>query len=691
MSKLVDKERLARLAQGLYTKLHNEVAAEATARGALDARVVVLEEKFKGDNSVEKLIEAAEGRAKTHAENKDAELESRVQLKLDAKADKSAYDQHVLDYGQKVAALEAEDARVAGLVTSEENRAKGEEARIEGLVTAEAAKAREEEGKLSDRIAKFETGNDSVAAVKAELEGKITAVDGKADKNAADILTEKGRAEGAEAELLAKINKEIEDRGTAVQGVQGEVDTLEGVVAQQKTDLQAEIALKADKTALEAEVEARGVAEAALQAAIEKEAKDARAAEQALGERIDALAGEDEGSIKDQIADAIAQEVLDRDAAILVETNRATAKENEIVQAMADEASRVNTKISTDIAAEAALREAADKALENRIKVFEGEGEGSVAAQIQAAKDYADEQITALVNGAPEAMNTLKELADAIDTHQDAYEAYVATVAQDIAKAKADAIADAANKDAALKTELQKEIDDDVKVVADALANEKNAEIQGSLAQKIAAEVTRADAEEKAIRKAFADADSELEVRVNAAIKVNADEIAKQKDAEQAGTLANQIKVEKGRAEGQEAAIRQEFAAADTALGNRIGAVEDELNPEKEGFAKEVNGEIAAAKGRLDLVEADITTLEGAVEDLEDAIAGDISEALKPYAKTDDVKTMLSGVVQSLGIQIADNKIKLTLGGGSSVVTIKECELEMATDADIDGIIAGLQ
>lgn len=41
------------------------------------------------------------------------------------------------------------------------------------------------------------------------------------------------------------------------------------------------------------------------------------------------------------------------------------------------------------------------------------------------AKSYTDTAITNLVNSAPDAMNTLKELADAIDAHQDVYEAYV--------------------------------------------------------------------------------------------------------------------------------------------------------------------------------------------------------------------------------------------------------------------------
>lgn len=53
--------------------------------------------------------------------------------------------------------------------------------------------------------------------------------------------------------------------------------------------------------------------------------------------------------------------------------------------------------------------------LSDRLDVIEGIGEGSVAKAEQDAKDYADQKISDLINGSPELLNTLKELADAID------------------------------------------------------------------------------------------------------------------------------------------------------------------------------------------------------------------------------------------------------------------------------------
>ena len=55
----------------------------------------------------------------------------------------------------------------------------------------------------------------------------------------------------------------------------------------------------------------------------------------------------------------------------------------------------------------------------------ESEVTSKISTAESNAKSYADTKIAALVNSAPEAMNTLKELADAIDAHQDVYEAYV--------------------------------------------------------------------------------------------------------------------------------------------------------------------------------------------------------------------------------------------------------------------------
>jgi hypothetical protein len=77
------------------------------------------------------------------------------------------------------------------------------------------------------------------------------------------------------------------------------------------------------------------------------------------------------------------------------------------------------------------------------------------AVVLAAAKQDAADQIAALINSAPEAMNTLKELADAIGAHQTVYDAYVVEVAQDIADAKAAAEAKAAELDGVLAGRIQ--------------------------------------------------------------------------------------------------------------------------------------------------------------------------------------------------------------------------------------------
>lgn len=60
--------------------------------------------------------------------------------------------------------------------------------------------------------------------------------------------------------------------------------------------------------------------------------------------------------------------------------------------------------------------DAADQALDARLDILEGADsvEGSVAKAEKDAKDYADQKIAELVNSAPEVLDTLKELSDAL-------------------------------------------------------------------------------------------------------------------------------------------------------------------------------------------------------------------------------------------------------------------------------------
>jgi hypothetical protein len=57
----------------------------------------------------------------------------------------------------------------------------------------------------------------------------------------------------------------------------------------------------------------------------------------------------------------------------------------------------------------------------------------SITSALNASKDYTNTAITALIDSAPEAMNTLNELASSINEHQTEYDAYVATVSNALA------------------------------------------------------------------------------------------------------------------------------------------------------------------------------------------------------------------------------------------------------------------
>ena len=59
--------------------------------------------------------------------------------------------------------------------------------------------------------------------------------------------------------------------------------------------------------------------------------------------------------------------------------------------------------------------------------------QGNVKLDGYATEDYVDEAIADLVNSAPQAMDTLKELADAIEKHEDVYKAYVQEVSTQLA------------------------------------------------------------------------------------------------------------------------------------------------------------------------------------------------------------------------------------------------------------------
>jgi hypothetical protein len=104
-----------------------------------------------------------------------------------------------------------------------------------------------------------------------------------------------------------------------------------------------------------------------------------------------------------------------------------------------------------------------NEAINGHVSTLQGDINTAKSGAISESKTYTDTAITNLVDSAPDAMNTLNDLAKAINAHQTEYEAYVATVSANITSAKNEAINEAGNKDEALHTIISKEIDDDVK------------------------------------------------------------------------------------------------------------------------------------------------------------------------------------------------------------------------------------
>jgi hypothetical protein len=77
--------------------------------------------------------------------------------------------------------------------------------------------------------------------------------------------------------------------------------------------------------------------------------------------------------------------------------------------------------------------------------------------------------------------------------------------------------------------------------------------------------------------------------------------------------------------------------------------------------------------------------IEKEVEDRDAAIEA----ALEPYSTTEEMKQVIGNVVNSLALTMENDQVVLKLGGVDGIA-LTSVSLDMATDEDIDAIIAGL-
>ena len=580
----------------------------------------------------------------------------------------------------------------------------------------EASRAAEAEQALQGEIDAINNEENGILAqAKAHAEAKDAEQKALLDKDITDakalVETEKGRAEGVEADLLEAINAiNNEESGIAA-------------VAKKYTD-DREVEIRADiKKVTDALDERLQTAEGEIDDAQEDilelqafmNAVSAGDVEINLGEvdeRIKALEANHTGenSVENKIAAAKkaaddAQADVDALEAIVGVEGKEAAEGQEAVQATGlfkkidDANAAIEEAIADAIAVvngDAAKLEGRVKANEDAIAVINGEDEGSIK------KAVAD-----LVNGAPEAANTLKELADSIAANKSVYDGWVVQHEQAMA---------------AMKAELQGEIDTDVKVVADELAKQKDAAQDGTLAKKIV--------DEAAAREA---ADQALVARVAA----NEAFVAAQPDKDKAQDDRLAVIEEMmglGGVEGDKTALQElqetidavedkadaAQAAADAAQ-NDVDALEGRLDDEGGLVARiAANEAFVAAQPAIDKKQSDdIENLQGRMSTVETfvnnhsdverdkkidanaaAIEAEVKEggardvaiatALKDYSTTVGMKAFVASVVATLSLELKDDKVSLKLGEGADGVTLKEVTLNVATDDDIAAIIAGL-
>ena len=508
-------------------------------------------------------------------------------------------------------------------------------------------------------------------------EGKVTALEGKVGDDAKGLVKDVAdlKAANAEGGAVANAIKDAKQAGLDAQtAVATEKTRAQGV----EQGLRADLGQKADEATADtafgriAKVKADLTAEAAAARAAEKVAKDAADAAQADVDALEALVG-DAADTKDDatVFGAIAKEkdrAMTAEAAVdaKAEANKAAI---ETLNGDVNVDGSVDKKIKTAIDkvnTNASALAGRVKANEDAIAVINGTGEGSI-------KDA----VAKLVNGAPEAMDTLKELANAITEHESTYQAYVAQVAKDIAAAKQAAITEAGKLDTALHTAITGEIATAKSEAIDAAAadattkdNALKTALEAKIDEKVdqdvydvkVAALTKADVDNLAEAKEYADAE---DAKIEAILGHKAVEGGEAATGLCADVAANAAAI------AAEATARQN---ADKVLTDRLDAltgdgaegiaakiqvVQKALDDHKTAQAtkdKAQDDKIAAAEGKL-------ATLQGGAN-----VVGSVANTVEA------AKTEIKAVTDGLGTKVA--ALENTVGDSTKGLVKKVADLE---------------
>ena len=525
--------------------------------------------------------------------------------------------------------------------------AKALDARAKAAVAAEKERAMAAEQALQEAIDAINNGDNGILAeAKAYADEKDAAVQGNVDAAVERVEVLEGEMDAVEGRadaLEAKVGHDV-DGEEAATGLFAEVDEAKA----------AADAAQADVDAVEERLDAEGGLVDRIEA-IEASIGDGGDLEERVAANEAKLAGLEEVEGKD----VTVQNAIDKAQA------DAEAKAAELDAALKSE---LQAEIDADV-----------KVVNDELeKQKDAAQEGTLAYQIAAEKARMD-AFMADADVQQGAVDTLKELQEYIDTHGEAAQKMVDDIAANKAAIEANDgdITALQNADVQLQQNIDAKVaqaDYDVKVEA---LEAEDARIAGLVAAEEArAKGVEEDHEDRiATNEAFVAAQPAVDQAQDD--RIAALEAKFEGDESVAEQIADALQAAKDYADEKDAVVQGEVDALEAVVGKEA----EGENPATGIFAK-----MAAMQADIDQNEADCdAAMEAEVEARNQAIA----DALEPYSTTEEVKTILGNVVATLNLSMVDDKVVLKLGGAEGIA-ISEVSLDLATDEDIDAMIAAL-
>lgn len=489
-------------------------------------------------------------------------------------------------------------------VTDSDNRAQEAESNLQAAIDAEVERATGAEQALSDEIGDLKNQlKEKVDKIKEVDEKLKKAIEDEKErsnemdvKHTNDITIEVNRAKAEENRIETYLSTEIErgkerdnDLSTAIQSETNRATLVEKDLADALQTLKSSINNKNTGFAddLEAEVTRAKKAEKEISDNLNAEVTRATTKENELSNAIDTT----NTSISNEVSRATAKEAELAGSIESVSNNlnaeiqRSTDKDSELTKAVADEVTRATNK-ENELQSGITANTTSINSINQKIDVINGEGVGSINHALSDAKHYTDDEIAKIKSGselnltetlkdyatktdvdnrikdvvgtAPEALDTLGEIAEQLSKDNDAIKAINGVLA---GKANSD---DVYNKS---------DVDSKVSGINDSIASEvsRATSAEETLTSALNNEVDRAKAAEAILQGNIDSANASLKTVSDSLNSEIERSIAKDNEFNTAvSDVATNLSNEVNRATQAEANIQSQL---DVITGDGIGSI----------------------------------------------------------------------------------------------------------------------